>query len=519
MPQITLPKSFFTKERDNLYSDWRTAFWREDFQNSIDAGATEIRISFEQMGDDLAVEFIDNGCGMTRDVIENVFFALGETTKTGSTTGGFGRARILTCFAMGSYEFWTGNLHVTGDGANYNINDNQPHVSGCRFRVVINNETAEKMRTALKKVLLMSQMSCHVFVDGERWTNWLHKRRLVKTASYGSIHVNKNGQFTNQVIVRVNGLWMYSIYCEAKAQVIVEIDPTKSREVLTVNRDGMHYNYSNDLQSFINELAVDTRSALRARRRKTRLIEGTGVHTTSRPIDIPQNDWEETAPSDTISVGNNVAVAAGGTIAAAIQVNRAQSVHANEVESEIIKGEQIETGLPAIYINDETDPMDLSHAAVRKIIDNFDPTRWVHAVKKVRGHEQPYRKGANYLKLLIAWEACCLEAIKALLNTDYAPQQLRWLVGWTFSFEDGACHVGLSEGHALCLNPVKKDGKLRYKTRDRSDQIRLMALAKHEVAHVIVGPHNEDYAAVLTAIDSHFDAQSCFKAIRQALAA
>ena len=69
------------------------------------------------------------------------------------------------------------------------------------------------------------------------------------------------------------------------------------------------------------------------------------------------------------------------------------------------------------------------------------------------------------------------------------------------------------------MNPVKKDGKLRYKTRDRSDQIRLMALAKHEVAHVIVGPHNEDYAAVLTAIDSHFDAQSCFKAIRQALAA
>jgi HSP90 family molecular chaperone len=121
MPNISIPKSFFVKER-RMYSQWQFAFWREFFQNSIDAGATRIDIELEQVDNVIRVEFRDNGCGMTREILENVYFSLGATTKGGEDqVGGFGRARILTCFSMKSYKIHTLDNLVIGEGGEYEI--------------------------------------------------------------------------------------------------------------------------------------------------------------------------------------------------------------------------------------------------------------------------------------------------------------------------------------------------------------------------------------------------------------
>jgi hypothetical protein len=208
---------------------------------------------------------------------------------------------------------------------------------------------------------------------------------------------------------------------------------------------------------------------------------------------------------------------AGGAIAMAVKANRAQSVFADENTFEFLNGQQFQTNLPSIYIEDETDPNDPNDTNIRRVIDNFDPTRWVYAIKNVRGVSQRYRKGSNYLKLLIVWETCCLCAIHSLLKTSYKSSSVRWLVGWTFSSEHGAKHVDLPAGHAICLNPVTKYGTLRYKSRSYVDHLMLMALAKHEVAHIIESYHNEDYASVLTDIDGHFDVRECLRLIRVAL--
>jgi hypothetical protein len=42
---VRVYKSSFRSERDTFYSDWTMAFWREFFQNSVDAGAKNIAIS------------------------------------------------------------------------------------------------------------------------------------------------------------------------------------------------------------------------------------------------------------------------------------------------------------------------------------------------------------------------------------------------------------------------------------------------------------------------------------------
>ena len=60
--------------------------------------------------------FHDDGPGMTREVLDNVYFAVGATTKSGPTQiGGMGRARILTCFAIPSYRIRSHKYEVVGE--------------------------------------------------------------------------------------------------------------------------------------------------------------------------------------------------------------------------------------------------------------------------------------------------------------------------------------------------------------------------------------------------------------------
>ena len=129
---VSVPKAFFTKEREQIYSDWKIAFWRELVQNAVDAGATRIDItigtarrrgSFGRAADDGEVPtivFTDNGCGMSRETLDEVYFSIGRSTKSqGASIGGFGRARLLTCFAQARYSVHTRDRVVEGDGGEY----------------------------------------------------------------------------------------------------------------------------------------------------------------------------------------------------------------------------------------------------------------------------------------------------------------------------------------------------------------------------------------------------------------
>ena len=113
---VQIPKSFHVRERDRAYDDWTLSIFREFVQNSIDAGATRIDISiasavpkgFEGRPPDARnvtrLVFEDDCGGMSLDVLNKVYFRLGETTKTGDdSVGGFGRARIMQNFSQVRY--------------------------------------------------------------------------------------------------------------------------------------------------------------------------------------------------------------------------------------------------------------------------------------------------------------------------------------------------------------------------------------------------------------------------------
>jgi hypothetical protein len=114
------------------------AFWREFFQNSVDAGAKNIAISitnektrgsFDRDADSEAdvtrIVFDDDGTGMSAETLSSVYFAIGKSTKDGGTdsVGGFGRARLMTCFSQKRYSILTQNSFVMGDGPKYVLYD------------------------------------------------------------------------------------------------------------------------------------------------------------------------------------------------------------------------------------------------------------------------------------------------------------------------------------------------------------------------------------------------------------
>ncbi|MBY3433254.1 hypothetical protein HFN89_03630 [Rhizobium laguerreae] len=129
---LSVDKGFLRGERDQYYNDFTIAFWRELFQNSVDAGATNISIDIEERqprrygGPDgpekvTNICFLDNGHGMTAEVLNDVYFKMGRSTKKddGGSIGGFGRARIMTCFSQESYSILTKDRFVSGDGPNF----------------------------------------------------------------------------------------------------------------------------------------------------------------------------------------------------------------------------------------------------------------------------------------------------------------------------------------------------------------------------------------------------------------
>lgn len=133
-PRLVAPdKSFFVKERDSFYSSWLLSFWRELFQNSVDAGARIIRVDIAEVRQKgsfgrppppktaTRVTFSDDGCGMDARTLDEVYFRMGGTTKQDDETsvGGFGRARLMTNFSQLRYSIETRDRFVEGDGAEF----------------------------------------------------------------------------------------------------------------------------------------------------------------------------------------------------------------------------------------------------------------------------------------------------------------------------------------------------------------------------------------------------------------
>ena len=510
MGRVRLSDDFFKKERDQLYSDWRLSVWRELFQNAIDQGATEVRIRLTEGDGFVTVGFSDNGPGMTRQVLEDVYFAIGATTKTGNEIGGMGRARVLTCFAMKSYSIRSQDYVVTGQSGEYVVED-APYVRGCALSIEVDDSTLEDLRDRLMTFLSESRIDARIYLNDELVTrkaplNGRAVRDLVlHGTSFAKVYVNKSAD-PKRVIVRVNGVSMFTIRTSAKAHVVVELEPSLSRKVLTSNRDGLHWRYRDVLDDFIRELAVDTNSSLRNRfTRHTTVALGGGMKTVARP-----KKQERVKPLvEEVRHLLTAPTPKPDDSGAMLPVNSADTYSECAMPTTDFAGWLADT-FGDIYVFDET-----NNAKMHTSVAAYVPQNW--RLKSLNGGTRVFRQGGKLIRLLLLWQTAIAYALEVAME-PLNEAEVSYSVGFLFADDRLAEHRDQDGGHVFALRPVDHEGKLAFSPlTERKALKRLMSLAKHEVTHVGQRYHDESFSTLRESIDMVFDEVECLRRMKVAM--
>jgi len=471
---ISLSPRFFENEL-KAYSDWREAFWRELVQNSVDAGCRNIDIRLTGSEDEPLVVFRDDGPGMSRETLRDVYFQLGESTKGAEDIGGFGRARMLTCFAHASYSVKSSDYTATGSGAAYQISPNPAgFTGGCEIAVQLRNSGgAVTMKQRLVGFLSTCQLDCRVVIDGEEFNSWAYRYRKAGEMSFAAIHVNRSQ--APQILARVNGVAMFTRWTSAKARIILEIPAAVARNVLTSNRDGLRHRHQEEFDRYLEKLSADCSSAVKERFAPLKTFFGQATRTIRRksaPLE-PCAPTPDSVPVQHLSVPVPLPLLGPPT---EIQRNRG------------------ENSLPEFILYIDCQSRKLRAAAKR-----FTP----QAIA-----------GTKRERLLSGWACACEIALGELLeltgenSIDFAP-------GFVFSDDAKAVCLSGDGTHSLLLRPVDENGRSAYKVSAASTAHKLLAAAAHEAAHVMHSCHNEDFAATLTELFGKVSAHA--KVVRAAL--
>ncbi|MBB4861299.1 hypothetical protein HNP46_000110 [Pseudomonas nitritireducens] len=266
--RVQLPNSFFA-QTVNEYQDWHQAWFREALQNALDAGSTQIDFHIRNHPDKpetVVVTCTDNGTGMSRETLTDVFLSMGGSQKADGSIGGFGYAKSLLAFAHKQYTIRTRDLFLKGEGGNYKLSTSAP-LQGVVLEVEMDHSKAQAwhLEQALEQIVCMS-----TFRPGVRVTlNGMALSANKQNYNYGldtvlgklSFKDNSGGYSSSSLWVRMNGLAMFRerVYGNSGTtgfEGIIDLTGT-SKEMFTSNRDKLLGEKSSALNKIIQELVND----------------------------------------------------------------------------------------------------------------------------------------------------------------------------------------------------------------------------------------------------------------------
>lgn len=523
---LTMPKKAFRDER-RMYYMWKFAFFRELLQNATDngVGASKISIEIKERPEGgCVVVFDDNGKGMTEEILRKVYFRYGATTKTGgSSVGGFGRARVLTCFGADHFEILTNDVvaaavHRVDEngeelGGLFSIGKAEVHHKGCRLHIELHDTDWESMARELQSVLNMSQIKPEVTIrtppmtEPVVWKQWTSRGRKAGALTaedenseqheFAEVWVNKSApeNMRHRLMVRVNGSVMFHSWTDVDAQVIIELDTPRSREILDMSRSSLQGNYRVALEDFMSRLAKDSQTALRDVDAPREYVKpgGRGAFSSRRPgvepvkvtpaHDDPEGASHAPVPDGASHVPAGAEAGAdlgvGATVhGAARDAYRADYAPQGRAEEE---DESVNPELPDLHVFEEG-PRGRQKTGMRNFMRGWDG------------------EGNSKSKQLVkAFEVACRACIDALyVSNPYGlPDSIDWALGVLFQGETAerlrGVHKTMPDGtHVLAFNPLDENGKLAF-SLNRTGLNRLLAVAKHETTHIKVPHHGETF--------------------------
>ena len=496
MKNVSVPASFWVKAGSRDYQKPATAWAREVLQNSRDAGATAISFVVSEEGEHLVVDVVDNGRGMTEEIIEKKLMALGETSKSAESgdTGGFGVAKILLFFSQVRYEIWTNDLYLEGHSGNYRIASaasvGASPIRGTRLRVVLNpdvmgTESKNNLIALWEHEIKKSHLpGITVTINGNHVEASSSKGRLIKDLGEGIKLYRRplrDGQGkTNQAHVRVNGLYMFSIWtADTRFRVVVELTGY-SLDHLTSYRDALSRRAERLIMGFVQELAINSAAGDQSTTKMTLwsgrssrgkdLMGAILTAVNERVFSGSPEQVEEAIVLAATGAGATPEVAAG--ILAVFKQQGASDEQAGETEDH-----ETVCYFHKIELQD-----------VAELADSLDHHYYVRTVGKYRrcpAKWSPSRFTAKQKALLEAWGKVVGMALE-----DAGYGDSKFDVG--FVLDDGsmgddlrlATYLNHDGRHIFLINPERYGSDKRLPRLSSEEMVTyLISLATHEVTH------------------------------------
>jgi hypothetical protein len=458
MASFKIGREFFARARAD-YADWRWAWVREILQNSMDCSSTRIDVVIERKGANTQVAVSNNGYPMTEAVLVNKFLTLGGSAKD-SGVGGFGVAKQLLVACHLNWSIRTGTLFAEGEGGDYLLTLDLDRLHGTITTVLMEGDEVNRLVGMFERFAALAQWKGTLTVNSQTLATDLHKGSPRREYEWGKVYSNQ--QFSNLLVVRIGGQPMFTRNIKFKGCVLVELTGTSGQR-LVASRDRLQYRYADELDQLLDELAVDTRSALKQQRAEYKRYQGEKVK----------------------AEGKQPKVQPGLDIAALVQTLSQPEASSQPTGS-----------IRSVAVSRENRPVSIG-------------TEFI--CKQCAGMETPayYLPGdqfSAYAKRLVRAWAMTLKRLYELHDMEGA-----FSIGFIFDEECKAeCEHSSEYGLVYYLSPAEIVKNQKYNSRSFrcrfssawAGRFEIMSLAAHEFVHGAfgIGQHSEDYAAKLTEV-------------------
>lgn len=541
---VQLGDRFFTNVLRDYEHNFGEKWWREAIQNGVDAGATKIVCTTEDLGDGAwRVTCEDNGSGMTEDVLVRAMLTLGESTKEAgtSTFGGFGRAKELLLLPWIQYTIETRDLSYTSHAADPSQLYRVPMRRGTKLSVVMPSDRCATSAQAIGYIARCNLPNVRFTVNGQTIKAECGKRaKEIREFNYASpagrpyrarVSVDpKDHDYPWDALVRLNGLYMFELYVSNKPRDLVVIDLEGAAvDMLTSNRDGFAAReLRREIDSFLQEVGREKQQALQ---RKKGIVseEFVGGERFSASVEEIQNAYDRkqmTARMEAAGLMSELGslddmAAAKRALTDMVTARGLPPMEIGSTWTGDVDADTLAEMLGGVKVKGST------HVEAMTRILAWKPDYLVH--NEVEGFHVPKKfwptsMTSDVRRLVKCWaELCRFVMLQLGCSKEFG-------VGVIFSGSKLAewrrqrSPKLNRELEWLLINPLpnltRGDDKKIIDPRDDEQLLNLYAMAIHEATHMVdeVGDHDVSFAAALTAnIARTYGQEKRIRAIRRSV--
>lgn len=449
---VAIPSDFFLKESKAEYYDYQTRLVQELLQNSLDADATVVKLTFDSLG----YKCEDNGRGMSQERMVSALLTMGGSVKEVGATGGFGAAKKLLLFAHKSFSIHSNDTFVAGAGLSYRFIENLGTRIGTEIGAVWSNPSDFGSIEGKAKQLLSKcnfNNRAKIYVNGELFTNYATARHAKTVDGLGEVFANKTQvRGENEIFVLHNGLFMFSRYVTDLNRKVILMVSGPSVDTFTQNRDGFKGDLRNKFDDLVTEMTIDKKSIVKPKPRKF-ILKGTDafISFVSKKFTI----------SPGIQAAINSVRLSGGDFS---PVSFAEAVAQKVEASPVSYAEKVTAAAMATYVRNNDS----------KVQTDFHFDLADSTFRKVPGKFVPNAGKPKYTSLAQTWKVCVREVLKAN-GIDQ-----KFVIGFTFSSQAVATYQRKDGVVCYLINPVSEE--LDTGTKEEKT-MKVLTTAIHEVVH------------------------------------